>query len=134
MTRGRRRLLGLWVTLGSLAVAVAISGCTHVLVVDASSNGGLIRMQEGDLLTVRLRGNPSTGTSWRFSEQPSATVLEMTRDVSFSEDADNVCGSPGTFTFRFRASGPGTTRLVLHYGRPWEDDVLDTFTLIVYVI
>lgn len=133
MIRRRWKPVG-WSAAVVLMVAMAVlSGCARIQVVDATADGGLIQLREGDLVTVHLRGNPSTGASWAFSQPLDSTVLEPTDEISFSADVDDVCGSPGTFTLRFRAVGPGTTRIALQYGRAWEDDVLDAFAVIVYV-
>ncbi len=117
----------------SLVVVASLVGCARMQVADASSDGRLIQMREGDLLTIRLRGNPSTGAGWAFAQELNPMVLELTEEMSFSADADDVCGSPGTFVLRLRAVGLGTTQVVLQYGRAWEDEVLEQFTIIVYV-
>ncbi|MBN1859218.1 protease inhibitor I42 family protein [Candidatus Bipolaricaulota bacterium] len=129
----RRWSWSVGLALALVAVLASLAGCIRIEVVDASADGGLVRLRDGDLLTIRLRGNPSTGASWAFSWEPDPMVLELTEDVSFSADSEDVCGSPGTFTFRLRAVGTGTTQVALEYGRAWEEDVLDQFTVIVYV-
>ena len=133
MRRRQGEHIGYPIALAVLAVIVTLSGCTQVRTIDASDDGRLIQLERGDTLVVRLRGNPSTGASWAFVEPPNPMVLEQVGEMTFVADDEDVCGSPGTFTFRFRAVQSGTTRLNLRYGRAWEDEILDAFSAIVYV-
>ena len=133
MRRRQGGLVGYPIALAVLAVIVTLSGCTQVRTIDASDDGRLIQLERGDTLVVRLRGNPSTGASWAFVEPPNPMVLEQVGEMTFVADDEDVCGSPGTFTFRFRALKSGTTRLNLRYGRAWEDEILDGFSAIVFV-
>jgi len=121
------------IVLAVFVAAVMLSACTQLQTVDESADGRLVQLEMGDTLVLRLRGNSTTGASWAFVESPNPMVLETIGEMSFAADVGNVCGSPGTFTFRFRAVDSGTTHLDLRYGRAWEDENLDTFSVIVYV-
>ncbi len=133
MRRRQGRHVGYPIALAVLAAVVTLSGCTQFRTIDSSADGRLIQLETGDTLVVRLRGNPSTGASWAFIEPPNPMVLEQVGEMSFVADEEDVCGSPGTFTLRFRAAKSGTTQLNLEYGRAWEDEILEAFSAIVYV-
>jgi len=117
--------------LGAVALAVALTGCFSSFMIERADSGGVRTVEVGDLLLVRLPGNPSTGYMWRVAEESAPGVLELEGEPRFDPEYPNVCGSPGTYTFRFRARAAGTTRLVLVYERTWEQDVLDTFEILV---
>ena len=50
------------------------------------------------------------------------------------EAADpSVCGGPGVFTFRYEAVASGTITLSYAHRRPWEDEVIGEFSVIIWV-
>jgi len=87
----------------------------------------------GDVLIVKLEGNPTTGYNWE-PENKELTTLEMDGLPDFNPDK-NMPGSPGMVTLRFNAVATGQETLKLVYHRSWEADEepLDTFTIIVEV-
>lgn len=76
-----------------------------------------VTIAAGELLEVRLRGNPTTGYDWDVAGEG---VLRLA-DRSHRPDTD-ADGSPGVTTLVFEPAGTGTTMLVLVYHRAWETD------------
>jgi inhibitor of cysteine peptidase len=126
-----------WMGIGLLAVSVAaLSGCLFLpatVTLAAGDEGTIVTINVGDTLVVRLSGNPTTGFSWVRTEPQNQTILEPVGDPEYTPDDPDVCGGGGTFRFTFRAVGAGTTPLSFDYKRPWEEAVLGTYAVTVYV-
>jgi len=127
----RTKRLG-WVVL--LGAVLFLSGCFGSLIVlDEADDGSLKAIRIGDIVIVQLRGNPSGGYLWEMADILKEGVLEPSGEGEFVPDDPNVCGSSGVWKFRFRAVASGTITLDFVYGRPWEAEVLDTFSVIIFV-
>lgn len=127
----RTKCLG-WVVL--LGAVLFLSGCLGSLIVlDEADDGSLKAIKIGDIVIVKLRGNPSGGYLWEMTDTLKEDVLEPLGEDEFVPDDPNVCGSSGVWKFRFRAVASGTTTIEFVYGRPWEEEVLDTFSVIIFV-
>jgi predicted secreted protein len=111
-----------------------LSGClgSHI-VLDEADDGSLKAIRIGDIVIVQLRGNPSGGYLWEMVDTLKEDVLEPLGEGEFVPDDPDVCGSSGVWKFRFRAVASGTTTIEFAYGRPWEEEVLDTFSVIIFV-
>ena len=108
----------------SFFLALALfSGCgTNEAIITDSGNGRQITVKTGDVVTVSLDSNPTTGYSWQVIEIDN-TVLIQDGDPEYKQDAGSagLVGAGGTETFRFKATGSGETSLKLGYRRPWEN-------------
>ena len=113
-------LRGSWLALAVGAMLVAASPApsagTATIVVGMAANGTTVRLHRGDVLAVRLAGNPTTGYRWSAVRVPPAVRLLASRYVPSKPQR---LGSGGTYVFRFGA-GNGSGKVVLHYRRPWE--------------
>jgi len=129
----RSRLLAL-IALGTALVMVLslAAGCAQEseVIVDESSDGGTAQVTQGQVLVVRLPGNPTTGYTWTISEAPE--FLVPLGDPTF-EASSEALGAGGVVSLRFAPEGVGTGTLTLAYRRPWETDqpAERTFTLTV---
>ena len=101
-----------------------------------ADNGKTIDLDTGDMLVIRLAGNPSTGYSWE-AQDLDAQVLKQVREVEFdsTESPPGLVGAGGTLILTFEAIESGTVPLTLVYHRPWEVDAapLQTFSVTVTV-
>jgi len=119
-----------------VAVAFGLSGClvsTHVLTDD--DNGKIEAVDLGDGILIRLSGNASTGFQW---ERTSPTDLEGSPLEPIEEGSygslGSAVGSPGLFSFRYNAIGPGTVTLTFAYRQPGEDEPpVATYTVVIWV-
>lgn len=123
------------VTVFAGTLMAAISGCSGQtgLVLGGTDAGRQVELQKGQILTINLEGNPTTGYTWEFAESEGAIVRQV-GEAEFKADSDLV-GAGGVQTLRFEAVSEGQMELTLVYHRPWETDVepLETFTVHVTV-
>jgi predicted secreted protein len=88
---------------------------TGALEVDASANGGSVRLAPGQPLLIRLDENPTTGYRWTVE---SSLGLQIDANV-FIPGAPGV-GATGERRLTLHATSAGTYRLVLAQRRQWE--------------
>ncbi|MEN6428696.1 MAG: protease inhibitor I42 family protein [Phycisphaerales bacterium] len=91
----------------------------------------------GQIFTVTLESNPSTGYRWEWVDHQDSIVEQM-GEAQFKprETGDPpLVGAGGWESFDFKAVHPGQMTLKLVYRRPWEEGVepLKTFSLQVTV-
>ena len=121
----------------SFFLALALfSGCgaNGTRITDAD-NGKQISIKPGDVVTVTLESNPTTGYSWQVMEIDNAILIQDgDPEYKQSSGSDGLVGAGGTETFHFRAVGSGNASLELGYMRPWESvPPIQTFTIQVVV-
>ncbi len=141
----RPRTMMQWLILASLvtfvlvlAVGVAIElifgqSATGVISLSERDTGKAIALNAGEVLEVRLSGNPTTGYQWLL-DSADVSVLKPEGEPAYTPDSA-LLGAGGTYTFRFTAVAPGDVRLRLSYLRSWEQDTppLRTFEVMVTV-
>ena len=123
---------------GSVAGASAADG-PGVIAVDAEVNGGQVELSQGELLTVRLEANPSTGFQWEIGRINGKAVVQVGEteflppQIPEGVDPMQWVGAPQTQILRFAAISADTSALRLVYHRPWETSVMPerTFSLSV---
>ena len=103
------------------------------VVLTQNAAGSTFTLLPGQIMTVSLQGNGSTGYLWEV-EPGIESILVQRGNPQFVPDSDAV-GSAGVYTFTFEAVAAGTGSLKLIYHRPWETDVapLQTFQVAVVV-
>jgi inhibitor of cysteine peptidase len=117
-----KRTIGLLTAFLVLIVLVgACSSEENGRTLTVENAGQTIEMNVGDIFTVELEGNPSTGYTWEVAEMDTA-LLKQVGEMEFETDNDLV-GASGVLILRFEAIGPGETALILVYHRPWEEDI-----------
>jgi len=79
-----------------------------------------INVAAGDIFTVTLCSNATTGFEWSESAQISdQTVVQQTGHGFVGPDTGLV-GAPGKEVWTFKALKKGTSTIALEYSRPWE--------------
>ncbi len=81
-----------------------------------------IAVHVGEQFTIRLDANATTGYGWRLTTPPDPAIATLVGST-YQASSGGVVGSGGDELWTFRATGAGTTRIVLGYARPWEHDV-----------
>jgi inhibitor of cysteine peptidase len=112
------------------------SGCgTNEAQATQADNGGQITLQSGEVMTVSLDSNPTTGYSWQVLKIDNAILVqEGAPTYEQSPDSEGLVGAGGAETFHFKAVGTGETSLELGYMRPWEDTPpIETYSVQVVV-
>ncbi len=95
-------------------------GTTAVVVTDDKGIVGTMSVLTGEIVTIALTENASTGYSWTATYDISALSLLST---SSSYPDTGLVGSSGTVTFRFKALGAGQEDIIFNYARSWETSV-----------
>lgn len=90
---------------------------TATVVTDDKGIVGTMSVLTGEIITIALTENASTGYSWTATYDMSALSLLST---SSSYPDTGLVGSSGTVTFRFKALSAGQEDIVFNYARPWE--------------
>lgn len=93
-----------------------ISG-SQLWTVDSENASHLVRLLEGDELSVTLPEAPSTGHRWQFDDV--GLPLDVIRDV-VEQNADGLIGGVITRKVLFRAGHSGQVDVVAHLSRPFE--------------
>jgi inhibitor of cysteine peptidase len=91
----------------------------RTLEINKSHNGQLARLHVGNVMVVRLPGNPATGYQWQMAATNGPT-MRMTVRPQYSPPASTAAGNAalGTYTFTFQAVQAGTGALRFYYARP----------------
>ena len=117
-------------------VMALFSGCsTNGVQVTDADNGKQITVKPGDVMTVTLVSNPTTGYSWQVMEIDNTILIQVGEpEYEQSPGSEGLVGAGGTETFRFKVVGAGKTTLGLGYMRPWESlPPIETFSVTIRV-
>jgi len=94
--------------------------------------GAPIKVKAGQIFTIRMESNPTTGYSWQLSEDLNNIIVLVTN--AFIPPDSKLCGAGGHELWTFKAIGEGQTNILMKYVRPWEKDQparKNVFTVIV---
>ena len=105
--------------------------------VDEEDYGSQVELEQGRILVVTLKSNPTTGYGWEVAEIQES-ILEQMGEAEFKQSetvGPPLVGAGGWEIFRFKAISAGQMTLQLIYHRPWEEGVepLKTFSIQVVV-
>jgi predicted secreted protein len=123
----------------AFALAISLSGCRSGSVTVTEEDAGTVQAARvGDRVTVRLNGNPSTGFNWArtepTNEEFAGLALRPVEEGAWEFPMnEQVPGASGVCQFRYVADGPGTVTLSFAYGRSWESEPVDTFSVVIWV-
>ncbi len=101
-----------------------------------ADDGKTVAVKVGDLITISLKGNPTTGYSWRTAKLDGKAIEQMgDPKYTINSHRSGMVGVGGTFVFKFKAAKPGKTGVNLEYVRPWEKNKkpVQTFTVTIEV-
>ena len=119
-----------------LSLSVMLAGCGSVdeIIVRDADEGRRVDLEVGQVLTVSLESNPTTGYSWQVADSDDA-VLQQLGEVEFKQAGEEgLVGAGGIETFRFEAVRAGKTSLALEYLRPWEEGISPEKTFTIQVV
>ena len=123
-----------------LLIAVLIAACGGqggggggTIELTAADSGSTVKAAVGDVVSIALDSNASTGFRWNLVKKPNPSVLQLVSSHYVGPDT-GVPGQGGQEVWTFQATGLGTTSLRLAYFRPFEPaNVEGTFSLTVDV-
>lgn len=81
-----------------------------------------VQLSTGQALTLTLPSNPSTGYRWLLQNPANTVLAPLGPEVYNSADNNDMVGSAGHSTWRFRATGAGSGHLLLVYQQPWAPE------------
>src|SRR3954469_6874476 len=92
-----------------------------IKVIGVGQNGDDVVLQVADALKLELPGSPGTGSIWLFTGPCGPPALRL-ESQTYTADRPGTPGSPGTFTWVWKAARVGVTELSLTHLRPWEPE------------
>jgi len=120
-----------------LVLSLLLAACgSQAATLTEADDGTRIELSPGQILTITLPSNPTTGYSWQVAQiDPKTLKQQGEAEYQQSSGSKDLVGAGGTETFRFEALQPGETTLQLAYHRPWEIGVppIQTFSVTVIV-
>ena len=97
--------------------------------ITAAESGKVVRAAVGNLVTITLQSNPSTGYNWELRDFDYG-VADFYKSETLPADGGNVLfGAPSKTVVTLQAVKPGTQDIKLVYRRLWAppDQVAETF-------
>ena len=88
------------------------------LVVNESQNNATVFVKTGDVITVKLAENPTTGFQWNLTTTPGLAVT--TTSFVPSDPTGKRVGSGGTRTWDIATAAKGKQQVTAAYRRTWE--------------
>jgi len=110
------------------------AGNVPALDLTGQESGRSVDVPVGEVVSIALRGNPTTGYAWELVDIDRA-VLAPDPEPAYVADSP-LSGAGGKYIFRFSAHAVGTSAVKLLYRRSWEEGVppLQRFELKVTVV
>jgi len=84
-----------------------------------TANGTMVDITKGDIVSIALAENPTTGYGWNATVSAGLTVLNDT--YVEDEHAEGMVGVGGTHLWLLRADETGDQTFSAVYMRPWEN-------------
>jgi inhibitor of cysteine peptidase len=112
-----------------------VTGETKNITVTEKDNGSQFELNKGDLLTLRLESNPSTGYSWQIAGNDEKLMELVGKPTSEAPEGKLIVGGIEYRIYRFKAITRGINVLELQYKRIWEKEKesLKTFRITVKI-
>lgn len=87
-------------------------------------------VNSGNMLTFRMKTNPSTGYGWSHETSDPAALMPMIESVFDPAENDMLVGAGATYILAVqRMNGADDCVLSLRYGRSWEEAPLKSYEL-----
>ena len=115
----------------AIVVEQALAG-PGIVSLGESDDGSKQYVVQGDMISVRLPANVTTGYSWAVA-QSAPGVLKAGAEPKMEKPAGSAPGRGGFQTFEFPVVGAGQGWLQLVYRRPFEKDVAPAKAWSVFV-
>jgi predicted secreted protein len=104
------------------------------IVLGREATGHYVEATVGQVITVRLPGNPTTGFEWvALPPDDAAVSVEASGQYVADSAGAGMVGGGGTYVFHYKAERPGASKIVLNYRRNWEKSPTEIFHVLVRV-
>lgn len=114
-----------------IAIVISISSCAGPFT--DKDNGTTVNLSIDDPFEIELKGNASTGFTWKIMPYDSTVIKQVGEPEFKSEDGGRI-GSGGLITFKFQTIADGQTDLMLVYKRNWEEQQLHAKTFKIKIV
>lgn len=101
-----------------LIMSCSILTGNQTIELDSHSNGKTIDIKCGKKLTIKLKGNATTGYTWALSDYDENLIKFI--DVHYVPLQSKSEGTGGEWVTNFEVISPGESEITFIYKRPWE--------------
>ncbi|MBO6281325.1 MAG: protease inhibitor I42 family protein [Alphaproteobacteria bacterium] len=108
------------------------NSCCYALDITQNDSGKQIEVTKGDIVTIKLAENPTTGYSWQFEVTPENNIEVIS--AKYIAPRTTLIGAGGTKEYKFEVKNTGRTTINGYYVRPWEELDKNTATQVHYTI
>lgn len=88
--------------------------------IDIPINTHPMTVKHGEIFTINLPSNPSTGYTNIISRIDPSFIKEIKKEFKPKQTKRGIVGAGGIDTFTFKAIKEGETKIMFEYVRPWE--------------
>lgn len=108
------------------------------VMITKADNGTTITVEQGQSVRIDLEGNISVGATWTVTATTGQAVKQDGK-VTYASKPNNSgsprVGAPGTFTVKFDATQPGSSKVSMEYKRPFDKGApWETFSVTIKVV
>ena len=110
---------------GLTIILIFLTACAETPLavdLDMANNGVSLETKSGQTIHITLDSNIATGYKWNLVTEPDVQVLKLLSSEYVPPAASNppLVGAGGKETWKFQATGRGSTSLKLSYFRPFD--------------
>jgi len=105
------------------------SNVNNEIILPSSATEGEIKAREGEIFSIKVKGNPTTGYSWFLVNEEELTssgiiphnLTENKSGSYLSQNPKGMVGGGGIFDFQFKVNQLNNElpKIILTYRRPW---------------
>lgn len=99
-----------------------------MITIDKTFDGKKVNATKDDMIEVQLAENPTTGNLWKIESFDDELLEYNHEDFKL---ASNASGSGGMKFYYFKVIRNGVGELCINLGNPWEEDIVDSFTVTI---
>jgi inhibitor of cysteine peptidase len=107
------------------AVSLSLVGCDRIdfstVVAKQYEDGAVIEVSDGELFSLLLDSNATTGYEWQISEGLDDSIIVLV-DSQYIASENGLAGQGGKQRWVFKVIGIGEVGLAFKYVRPWIVD------------
>ena len=101
--------------------------------VEAASRVESSIQQDGKNVSIKLKGNPTTGYAWKCNVKNSGITNAIYQDYISDDTTGEIDGAGGTYIWKFAGFWQGETEVTFTYEKEGEAEPAETITYIVSV-
>jgi inhibitor of cysteine peptidase len=112
-----------YLALSMLLIAAALTGCAAA---SADKTYGKddkdIAVSAGDMFTIELEANPTTGYDWSINVSDESIVKLESQEYQQQPGSEELVGAGGTDIFTFKGIKAGSATITFIYERSFEQE------------